>query len=306
MDAHDELVAAMAAAGLGGAVMPTLANEIDVPEERELVDDAALESLFSEVTAGAIVDAGPQDATALIEAAEQAEADAFAMEAMENEGGVTVSGADADEADVPKAVPVETVEDIDGDIAEALVALERREEVYGVELPEGAIPLLSDPVLAAPPVITAVEPASPKGIGLIKRVARFAPGGAGGYVAGLLGDSDLESRVDGLPKKVKEKAANLADHLKRGSTLSVFTQAAVNIMQAEGAISNERLVRAFTTEATKRGMTAGYSIGTARSQAGQQVSLFTKLGIGRVSEAKIVPNVDSPIWQALSGTPAQG
>lgn len=183
-------------------------------------------------------------------------------------------------------------------LEEQLAAQAAREEVYAEQ--DSKVGIIERPasapvaVMAKPKRVSAAKATAPK------REARFGTGAAGSYVASVMGDAEIATLVDGLPKKVKEKAANLVDFLHKGRPLSVFTQVAVNIMKEEGKLSNERLVRAFTTEATKRGMAAGYSIGTARSQAGQQIALFGRLGIANNAGGALVPNATSPIWQKLA------
>jgi hypothetical protein len=171
-----------------------------------------------------------------------------------------------------------------------LAAAAAREDVYAEQT--------SNVVIGATPEAPRRVTRTPS-VGGGKREARFAPGQTGAYVASIIGDAEFQARVDALPKKVKEKAANLTDFLFKDRPLSVFTKAAVTILKEEGAITNERLVKAFTTEATKRGMSSGYSIGTARSQAGQQIALFGRLGIAQMHGGKLVPNGESAIWQKL-------
>lgn len=191
-------------------------------------------------------------------------------------------------------------EEIDLDTLEtALAAKAARMEVYAEQ--ESKVGLVELPTVKIVPA-AAKTPKAPKAprVHGTARAARFGAADAGSYVASVASDTALESAVNALPKKVKEKAANLVDFLHKGRPLSVFTRVAVDIMKSEGKISNNRLVQAFTTEATKRGMAAGYSIGTARSQAGQQIALFGRLGIANNAGGALVPNTDSPIWQKLA------
>lgn len=189
-------------------------------------------------------------------------------------------------------------------LEETLAAQAAREEVYAEQDSKiGMIVPIVAATAAAPTIHTpASTPRAPRAAGVVapKREARFGAGAVGSYVASVATDAALTALVEALPKKVKEKAANLVDFIYKGRTLSVFTKTAVDILNTEGKISNERLVKAFTTEASKRGMGGGYSIGTARSQAGQQVALFGRLDIATNTGGVLVPNAGNAIWQRLA------
>lgn len=280
----DPIIAEMIANGLIRAPEPALA----APEEIEDLD---------------VPDTGDEEHDALLaelEAQDAAPAGAGVIEKLD-----TVAPEAADEIDDLDELLVEATPEeaevhpsiLEG-LEEQLAAQAAREEVYAEQ--DSKVGIIERPasapiaVMAKPKRVSAAKATAPK------REARFGTATAGSYVAGVMGDAEIASLVDGLPKKVKEKAANLVDFLHKGRTLSVFTQVAVNIMKEEGKLSNERLVRAFTTEATKRGMAAGYSIGTARSQAGQQIALFGRLGLASNVGGALVPNAASPIWQKLA------
>lgn len=283
LNSNDPLIAEMIASGL---IKPNAAAVVRATDE-EIEDlDAALNEIVEPQGAGLIEKVetvAPMGATDEAVDPELAEIEA------------QIAELEAQEQSEPA---VETEIDLDT-IETALAAQAAREEVYAGQ--ESTVAMIEAPVAvtAAVSMKAPKTPKTPRTLGAA-RAARFGSGGAGGYVASVATDPALEAAVDALPKKVKEKAANLVDFLHKGRPLSVFTQVAVNILKEEGKFSNERLVRAFTLEATKRGMSSGYSIGTARSQAGQQVALFGRLGIARLAGNVLVPNEDNAIWKRLA------
>lgn len=297
VNVNDPIIAEMIAAGLmkapdtmiveieaDGANDPD-AIQLDEPQSAALVQRVLAvgpEPLVAELTLAdegeVIVMADEGDLPDVVEMIEGLD------EVLADESAATVEAAPADEGEA----------EVDfGALEQELAAQAAREEVYAEQKSEVGI---VTPATTAPK--SASSGTAPK------REVRFAAGAAGSYVASVAGDAALEAAVNALPKKVKEKAANLIDFIHKGRTLSVFTRVAVDIMKVEGKLSNERLVRAFTTEASKRGVSEGYSIGTARSQAGQQIALFGRLGIAKPSGVVLVPNADSPLWQSLAGVTA--
>jgi hypothetical protein len=134
----------------------------------------------------------------------------------------------------------------------------------------------------------------------VPRISRLANTTAGAYVAAKLNDEEIAAKVDGLPKKVKEKAANLVDFIQTGKSLSVYTQVAIDMLRDRGVITNQTLKDALMGGSKRGDASTGYSAGTAASQAGQMMSLFGKLGIGApVEGGGLKPNGDNPIWQAI-------
>jgi hypothetical protein len=278
-DMQDPVIAEMIAAGLMKAPDAVIARDEDEDDFAEL--EAALEAEPAGVE--------------MIERLEPIGTDVDSELSLALEGLETVEM-------VETTLAPEGGEELDLEALErALAAQAAREEVYAEqESVIGVVTAAATPrparVAKAPKAAKSAKAPTPP-----KREARFAgTGAAGGYVASVTGETEIEALVDTLPKKVKEKAANLVDFVHKGRTLSVFTRVAVDIMKSEGQLTNERLVKAFTTEASKRGLGGGYTIGTARSQAGQQIALFGRLNIAAPKGGALVPNDTSKLWQALA------
>jgi hypothetical protein len=133
-----------------------------------------------------------------------------------------------------------------------------------------------------------------------KRVARVAAHGTlGAYVARVAGEEiellkdgglcDLQGIVNGInAKKIQEKAANFFTHFHAGTRLSVFTRLALAELKASNALNMKRLVEVYQTADGK-----SYSVGTARSQAQQIVTLLRTL---RVVKPDGTPNEASSYW----------
>jgi hypothetical protein len=284
LNTQDPLIAEMIAAGLLSAPDADLS-----PEETEEMDDAEL------LEALELTDADADPVVVL----EEAELDADV--AADAELSQALEGLEEVEPIVAAAETVEASEELDLErLEQALAAQAAREEVYAEQ--ESVVGVVTpDPTAPAAPRVRKTTKASSATGTAPKREVRYAgTGAAGAYVASVVGDAEVEALVDVLPKKVKEKAANLVDFIHKGRSLSVFTRVAVDIMKAEGKITNERLVKAFTTEASKRGLGGGYTIGTARSQAGQQIALFGRMNLATPQGGALVPNDHSKLWQALA------
>lgn len=100
-------------------------------------------------------------------------------------------------------------------------------------------------------------------------------------IAGGTSPINVETLIDGMQKKVGEKARNLFDNIRRGTRLSVFTEMAIESLNKTGLIEGPELVKLYTHVGH-----AGkcYAIGTARSQAGQMTALFSALGITQMGK----------------------
>jgi hypothetical protein len=288
LNVQDPLIAEMIAAGLLSAPDADL-----VAEE---MDDAELAEAMELTDTDADADADPVVVLESADLEADAAADAELSQALEALEEV-VEPIAAAETDTQADAEPEASEELDLErLEQALAAQAAREEVYAEQ--ESTVGIVTvEPAASAPR-----KAAKPAGTGTApKREVRFAgSGAAGAYVASVIGDAEVEALVDVLPKKVKEKAANLVDFIHKGRTLSVFTRVAVDILKSEGKLTNERLVKAFTTEASKRGLGGGYTIGTARSQAGQQIALFGRMNLAHSVGGALVPNPDSKLWQAIS------
>jgi len=226
---------------------------------------------------------------------------------------VTASGNDAIDAELDAALAelslevtpeIEVAPEGSADISEEVLAgivgeleaEEARHAAYNEQETsvEGETPEVEGEVPVKAVKASRAAPAAP-------RTSRLAGATHGAYVAAKLDDAAIAAAVDGLPKKVKDKATNLVDHIKGGKPLSVYTLIAVNMLRTDGVMTTPKLVDALVGASKKSAIGVGYSIGTARSQAGQMISLFGKLGIAKPDGAKgLVPDADNAIWQALA------
>lgn len=291
---HDELTAMMASAGLLADEAPAIAGADEIMVEDEPVEAAPM-------TAGANIIDELEAALAQL-TIEAGPAEPVAVETAVEAQGDEIHDAETDSLNVLRDEVAVNADDILGDddieaLVNELAVEEAKAEAYAaqgseVEVTgnEGTAP--ATPAVAKPPK----APPAP-------RVSRLAGSTHGAYVATVMSDPALEAAVAGLPKKVKDKATNLVDHIQMGRPLSVYTRVALDMLQKDGSLSNSKLVDALTTHAKRSNPGAGYSIGTARSQAGQMMSLFGKLGICATDGAKgLVPNAESALWQKLTGT----
>jgi hypothetical protein len=237
---------------------------------------------------------GAVGAPAEVEIADEVD-DGAVPELDEVSGAIEINGAIEEPPELEELVelPDETLTAVAG----AIAADEIRAESYAEQDSEVGF---VEPPIEAPKVPG--KPRKAKSTGPVTRGRGMSPAE---YVAKLTGDTTLVGVVETLPKKVKEKAANLFDHLHGGKSLSVFTRVALTMLAAEGSISGPRLVAALQA-GSKRGGGDGYSLGTARSQAQQQMTLLAKLGIAKRDGDKLVPDPESALWQALSGTAQAG
>lgn len=207
-------------------------------------------------------------------------------------------------AEIEEIVPVEAVEEIidevPGEVLEmiegTIAHAEAKAEAYATQ--ESDVDLINVPVVAT----TTPLPGKPA---RAKRAASSAPreprfnGSAGEFVAAALADDGLKAVVDGMPIKVREKAVNLVEHVTKGKALSVYTQVAVDMLKTEGKLSAKKLVEHLQVVSKKNGG-AGYSIGTARSQAQQQMTLLQGFGIAAKTGTELVPSASSPLWAKLN------
>lgn len=198
-------------------------------------------------------------------------------------------------------------------LAQELDDADKRENLYAEQ--SSSIDIVDQAML---PTISAIEastyidskPAKAKRVprekkastGTGKRVSRATSAGSvADYVARIAGAQielmpgvsvDTVPLVDSLPVKIREKTANFADFLFGGKRLSVFSQIAVKTLKDEGRISGKRLVELYQSASPK-----AYSIGTARSQSQQLVSLMRTL---HITNTDGTVNDDSVLWSKMS------
>lgn len=178
------------------------------------------------------------------------------------------------------------------DVAALLDAEEAKAEAYASQ--ESAVEMHE---AQEAPAATPRAARAPRAASATPRTPRFS-GTPGQFVASQLG-SEFEAIVDGMPIKVREKATNLADHVASGKALSVYTQVAVDMLKTDGAVSAKKLVERLVVASKKNGG-AGYSIGTARSQAQQQMTLLAGFGVAKKSGTDLVLDTASSIWARLT------
>lgn len=203
-------------------------------------------------------------------------------------------------SDEPAAETPETSEDL-GEVLDQVAAEIAQEEIKAEAYAEqeSEVGLVEAPVVA---------PKAPKAAKRAKREGAASPrtprftGDPADFVAAKLG-SEHKEVVEKMAVKVKEKAVNLTEHLTAGKALSVYTKIAVDMLKLEGSINTTSLVNQLTVASKKNGG-VGYSIGTARSQAGQQTALLQGFGIVMRDGGKLVPNEASPLWQKLVASAA--
>lgn len=104
-------------------------------------------------------------------------------------------------------------------------------------------------------------------------------------------DEHLANVVDGLAKKVKEKAINVFLAVSGQANLSVYTQVALKLLKDKGEFSG--------TELKDRYLSRPYSPGTASAQSSQMMQLLPALHIATREGNKLVLNEDSPLFDLL-------
>lgn len=118
-------------------------------------------------------------------------------------------------------------------------------------------------------------------------------------------DADLAANKDAVlarrptQKKVAEKFDNLLVSIAGGRAPSKFTMDCFRVLHTKGSATSAEFVAALEATAKKHDTSGTYNIGTARSQAGQMMSLFPALKIATREGNKITLNADSVIADAL-------
>lgn len=102
----------------------------------------------------------------------------------------------------------------------------------------------------------------------------------------------LLEKIDGLPKKIGEKATNLFAHVSKGAQLSNYTRIAINFLLANGEMTSKQLKDTY--------LARPYSEGTASSQTTQLMNLLPALGIAKKEAGKLVVNPTSTLFPLLT------
>ncbi len=106
----------------------------------------------------------------------------------------------------------------------------------------------------------------------------------------------LKSDVDNLAKKVGDKAVNLLRFHSVPNKLQNYTRLGLEHLVKNGSTSSADL--------TKLLQGAGYTIGTARSQANQLMSLFPTLKVANRAGKTLTLNEDSTIVESFKSATA--
>ncbi len=103
----------------------------------------------------------------------------------------------------------------------------------------------------------------------------------------------LRDTVNGLAKKVGDKATNLLRHAGNPAKLQKFTSIGLNYLREKGSFSSKDLVDHYQTQ--------GYTIGTARSQANQIMTLLPALKVAEKSGRVLTKREDSSLLASYEG-----
>lgn len=102
----------------------------------------------------------------------------------------------------------------------------------------------------------------------------------------------LLEKIDGLPKKIGEKATNLFAHVSKGAQLSNYTRIAINFLLQHGEMTSKQLKDTY--------LSRPYSEGTSSSQTTQLMNLLPALGIAKKEAGKLVVNPTSTLFPLLT------
>uniref|UniRef100_A0AAU6W0M4 Uncharacterized protein n=1 Tax=Pseudomonas phage Nican01 TaxID=3138540 RepID=A0AAU6W0M4_9CAUD len=102
----------------------------------------------------------------------------------------------------------------------------------------------------------------------------------------------LLEKIDGLPKKIGEKATNLFAHVSKGAQLSNYTRIAINFLLQHGEMTSKQLKDTY--------LSRPYSEGTSSSQTTQLMNLLPALGIAKKEAGKLVVNPTSTLFPMLT------
>jgi hypothetical protein len=207
--------------------------------------------------------------------------------------------ADLTVGDAGSDTVIEALDETDEGIIEGVVA---REEVYA-DQPDGKT-IETVAAEEAPAVVTktkrAPKTAKPKAVRDLNDLD------ASMFVLTAEAPADLEANklaVIGLmpkQKKIAEKFENLFLSIAAGRKPSVYTMTCLSALVAGGTVTQTDLVGALKASAKKNG--GAYHEGTARSQAGQMMTLFAAVGIASRDKQTLVYDTTSPIAAKLLAT----
>lgn len=286
-------------------------DDVVAPAEAQSSADADLDALEAILSADvsdsdvatAVAESSPDE---VIQAVTEALSEAPAADAVPD---TLVSDLDDLEAllgtDVV-AVPASTIEEV----AQELAMVETREELYAETDADaaGAADLVVETEAAPaekekPAKIKArAHGASKPSAALIARLGSVEAVEAHLHIDasdGTLSRADLSTLIksrmedlDGLPKKVGEKAVNLIAHIAGGAGLSCYTRIALEMLLESGELTSKALYERYKARP--------YSEGTSRSQCGQLMQLLPAMGIAeRPVPGSLVLIKDSPIAESL-------
>lgn len=125
------------------------------------------------------------------------------------------------------------------------------------------------------------------------RASAFADRIAEDRARSLLGE-DFQPITDGMkaaPKKVADKVYNTLIHIAGRGKLSSYTRSAIALLKEDPQVSNAKLIARYEAE--------GYTGGTARSQASQQMSVLPILQVARKEGGVLMINNDSRVLSLL-------
>lgn len=204
------------------------------------------------------------------------------------------------------AVPASTIEEV----AQELAMVETREELYAETDADAAgtadlvVETEAAPAETEKPakIKARAHGASKPSAALIARLGSVEAVEAHLHIDasdGTLSRADLSTLIksrmedlDGLPKKVGEKAVNLIAHIAGGAGLSCYTRIALEMLLESGELTSKALYERYKARP--------YSEGTSRSQCGQLMQLLPAMGIAeRPVPGSLVLIKDSPIAESL-------
>ena len=213
-----------------------------------------------------------------------------------------------DEFAEPAAIDVENIEP--EDLGEALQEIEIDEELRAAleDKPADVETLTEDPtaVFEEPIVLEAVKeaklPTAPRakssrgsGIsGMLPSEAATVIWGPSVAEDGLpLSSEPTElTALDGLAKKVKEKAVNAMECAKKGTAPSVYTQRALAILKEKGSMTAAELKADY--------LARPYSEGTASAQTSQMMIVLPALKIATRAGNTLTLNPESTLFPLLA------
>lgn len=208
---------------------------------------------------------------------------------------------------VQESAPVEeTVEEetVSEEEAAALDTQIAKSEAYEGQAGDGGTIELGEPAKTGKKAKAAKAPKEPKApkAPAAPRDLSSLPDSA--FVLTVTPPADLvANRADVMAKrptqkKIADKFDNLLLSVAAGKAPSEYTMHCFKALLAKGTVTQGDLVSMLTSTNSNKG--SGYTIGTARSQAGQFMVLANALGIATRTGNTLVMNQDSSLAQALA------